>query len=113
MNQVTRAAVLAAAVLALAGCAATGAKHRPIVDGSDPQKYEADLAAVRPWSSAATSTRCAAAAAIGGPSARGDGRRRHRRRGPSGSTARRPGARAQASVITDGGRDTGVGPGFE
>ena len=47
MNQVTRAAVLAAAALALAGCVATGAKHRPIVDGGDPRKYEADLAVCR------------------------------------------------------------------
>lgn len=36
-------AVLAVGLL-LGGCFNTGAKHRPIVDGSDPEKYEADLA---------------------------------------------------------------------
>ena len=45
MHPIIRASALAAAALAIGGCFATGAKHRPIVDGSDPQKYEADLAA--------------------------------------------------------------------
>ena len=45
MNKVIRASALAALAVALGGCFATGAKHRPIVDGSDPWKYEADLAA--------------------------------------------------------------------
>lgn len=45
MHHLIRASVLAAAAVALGGCFATGAKHRPIVDGGDPRKYEADLAA--------------------------------------------------------------------
>lgn len=45
MNRLIRASVLALVAVALGGCFATGAKHRPIVDGSDPRKYEADLAA--------------------------------------------------------------------
>ena len=45
MNRIIRASALMAVVVALGGCFATGAKHRPIVDGSDPQKYEADLLA--------------------------------------------------------------------
>ena len=47
MHHVIRASALAAVAAVLAGCVATGAKHRPIVDGSDPRKYEADLAACR------------------------------------------------------------------
>ncbi|MYE81342.1 MAG: glycine zipper family protein, partial [Gammaproteobacteria bacterium] len=45
MHHVIRASVVVAAAVVLGGCFATGAKHRPIVDGSDPRKYEADLAA--------------------------------------------------------------------
>lgn len=45
MNHLTRTLVLATVAVALGGCFATGAKHRPIVDGSDPRRYEADLAA--------------------------------------------------------------------
>ena len=43
MNQTACIAVVAVGLL-LGGCFNTGAKHRPIVDGSDPEKYEADLA---------------------------------------------------------------------
>lgn len=42
--KVTACFAVLAVGLVLGGCFNTGAKHRPIVDGSDPQKYEADLA---------------------------------------------------------------------
>ena len=45
MHRIIRTSVLAAVAVVLGGCFATGAKHRPIVDGGDPRKYEADLAA--------------------------------------------------------------------
>ena len=43
MNQTACITVVAVGLL-VGGCFNTGAKHRPIVDGSDPEKYEADLA---------------------------------------------------------------------
>ena len=43
MKPIRHVALLAGSAL-LAGCLNTGAKHRPIVDGSDPERYEADLA---------------------------------------------------------------------
>ena len=45
MNRLIGVAVLTSACVALGGCATSGAKYRPIVDGSDPEKYEVDLAA--------------------------------------------------------------------
>lgn len=42
--KVTACIAILAAGLLLGGCFNTGAKHRPIVDGSEPEKYEADLA---------------------------------------------------------------------
>ena len=44
MKPILFVAILAGSTL-LAGCFSTGAEHRPIVDGSDPEKYETDLAA--------------------------------------------------------------------
>lgn len=44
MNRATRCAVPALLLLLLAGCASSGAKHRPIVDGRPSAKYETDLA---------------------------------------------------------------------
>ena len=44
MKPIAYIAILAGGLL-LGGCFNTGAKHRPIVDGSDPKQYEADLAA--------------------------------------------------------------------
>ena len=44
MKLISLVAIPAGSML-LSGCFNTGAKHRPIVDGSDPEKYETDLAA--------------------------------------------------------------------
>ena len=44
MKPIRLAVILAGSAL-VAGCFSTGAKHRPIVDGSDPEEYETDLAA--------------------------------------------------------------------
>ena len=43
MNTVIRYAVPALVLMLLAGCASSGAEHRPIVDGRPSAKYEADL----------------------------------------------------------------------
>ena len=43
MNRVTGCTLLAMLLVLLAGCASSGAKHRPIVDGRPSAKYEADL----------------------------------------------------------------------
>ena len=43
MDTVTRYVVPAILVVLLAGCASSGAKHRPIVDGRPSPSYEADL----------------------------------------------------------------------
>ena len=65
-------ASLATAGILLGGCMATGAEHRPIVDGSDPAKYESDLAACqqlarqRGYVNAETGTITAASTAVGG-----------------------------------------------
>ena len=43
MKELPITAALAVFALLLGGCMATGAEYRPVVDGGDPQKYEADL----------------------------------------------------------------------
>ena len=45
MNKLALSGAVAATAILLSGCFGTGAKHRPIVDGSDPEKYETDLTA--------------------------------------------------------------------
>ncbi len=72
MKKTILAALLAFVGVALGGCTATGAGHRPIVDGSDPAKYESDLAACqrlarqRGYVNAETGTITGASAAVGG-----------------------------------------------